>query len=109
MKIQVHNKFYFYQQVSCLVLDSLFGQDFSNFNLETELINAEQSRASDTNFLCVLTQARLSQIMTVTDLDWSVHRSYNIVEFEHKLCLYTMTKRTGVATLNSNALTKFYG
>ena len=106
MKIQVHNKFYIYQQVLCLVLDLLFGQDFSKFNLETELINAEQSRTSETKVLHVLTQAHLSQIMTVTDLDLSVHHSYKDVEIVHKLCSYAMIKRTGVATLHKSSTHK---
>ena len=110
MKIQVHNKFYFYQQFPFLVLDALFGQEFSKFNLETEIINAKRrNQRSDIKVFHVLTQAHMSKIIAVTDLDLYQNYTYKDVEVEHIFFFFSMIHHVGVAVLDNNPSTKCYG
>ena len=87
--ITVSNKFYFYQQVPCIVLDALFGKQFSKF--KNEFVSTD--RGGDVKVFHVRSQQRMRDILSVSDLDLSLYISYKDVEVEHRLCSYAMIKR----------------
>lgn len=97
LEVKIDHKFYFYKEIPCSVMDSIFG---SNTNVVGELFqdnervkNRSSSRHIGTYH--IFARDRVTAILSTSDVDLSSFMSYKDEVIKHHLCSYAIIKRIG--------------
>ena len=87
LDIKINHKFYFYEHLPCSVMESLFGRTYEKFK-RNERVSDEQNKKSAT--FHIFSQQRTAEILSISDLNFGEHKSYNRIEIISYLCPYAI-------------------